>query len=231
MERLFAYLVMGIGLLGSHAALANNHLPFEGSMVSAGLVAQGSHSRYVDDANAGLFDGNNGSYGNHNLITNVEAAFSKSINPRWLVGIGAAYEFNNMLVGLDATTASGTRYQLSIREKKHRSVYLQPMYTLDETTAVFGKVGYHEAKLFLNDMNGQNISISGGFTESFSISGIGYGLGIRKSLPHQVFMQIAGQYVSFNSVRSTAANAANSRSYYEVKLNLVSGIVSLGYNF
>ncbi len=231
MEKLFAYLVMGFGLLGSQAALATTPLSFEGGTVSVGLVAQGSHSRYVDDANAGLFDGNNSALGSHNLITNVEAAFSKSINPRWLVGIGAAYEFNNMLVGLDEVTDTATKYQFSIREKKHRSVYLQPMYALDETTAVFGKIGYHNAKLFVRDVNGQNISITGGLNESFSIYGPGYSLGLRKRLPYHVFIQVEGQYVSFNDVRSTAANGANDRSYYEVKLNLVSGIVSLGYNF
>lgn len=231
MQKLIAYFVMGIGLLGSHTVLAYNRLPFEGGMVSAGLIAQGSHSRYIDDANADLFDGNNGSYGNHNLITNVGVAFSKSISSRWLIGLGAAYEFNNMIVGLDEATAASVKYQFSIREKKHRSLYVQPMYVLDETTAVFGKIGYHEAKIFVQDMNGQNVSITPGLNESFSVTGPGYGLGLRKSLPYHVFIQVEGQYVSFNDVRSTAANGANARSYYAVKLNLVSGILSLGYSF
>lgn len=227
MGRLLVYLGVGLSLMSAHSALAQS---FEGGMLSVGMAAHSASSRYVDDANSGVSDGTNLLYGNHRLMTNVDAAFTKHIKHQWKLGIGTAYDLHSMDVGAHGRTSSGVQYRFSMRERNHWSLYLQPMYILDDTTAIFGKIGYHGASLYATDLHGKVISKSH-FGESFKLSGTGYSLGMRKSLPHQIFMQVEGQYVSFNERRSTAANDVDSRSYYEVKLNLISGIVSLGYQF
>lgn len=229
MGRLLAYLGVGFGLVSSHIALAHN-VPFEGSVVSVGLAAHSASSRYVDDADTGVSDGNNLLYGNHNLMTNVDAAFTKQIKHQWKLGLGGAYDLHSMDVGSSSRTTNSVQYRFSMRSRNHWSLYLQPMYVLDDTTAFFAKIGYHGTQLYASDLHGKLID-KNHFGESFKLSGIGYSLGLRKSLPYQIFMQVEGQYVSFNERRSTAANDVNDRGFYEVKLNLISGIVSLGYQF
>jgi hypothetical protein len=229
MGRFLAYLGVGVGLVSSHVALAQS-LPFEGGMLSVGMAAHSASSRYVDDANTGASDGQNLLLGNHNLMTNVEAALTKHLDHQFALGIGTTYDLHSMDVGSNSRTSNSVPYRFSMRARNHWSLYLQPMYVLDDTTALFAKIGYHAAGLYATDLHGKLIG-QDHFGQSFKLSGAGYNLGMRKSLPYKIFMQVEGQYVSFHERSSAAANAVDSRSYYAVKLNLISGIVSIGYQF
>jgi hypothetical protein len=227
MKKYLALLVSSFMLWSQLAtAQANN---FEGLSVSAGLGMVGAQTTYEErPASPPL---NNISYGKTVVTESVEASLSKALNARWLIGAGFMYGLQSIETALNETIdTAGALFRFSIKAKHHWSLYLQPSYTLDESTAVFAKIGYHSVDMHIRDTNGQVISTPN-FHSSLKLSGVGYHLGIKKFIRTPLFLQLEAQYVPFHASRSTSANQYNGRSYYEVDTSFAAGIISLGYRF
>ncbi len=135
-----------------------------------GLVATSSSYQYRGtDNNSDHYLGQNRLFGVINL------SYLSALNEKWLIGGGASYDLNPSGTGESSYRDSSSNYTNTTKMEQHFSVYLQPTYTLNETTALFGKVSYHSIKIKLRDDNGQLYPIT---PYSKTLNGLGAGVGV-----------------------------------------------------
>jgi opacity protein-like surface antigen len=124
---------------------------------------------------------------------------------------------------------------LNMSYKDHRSIYLMPMYLVNNSSALFAKIGYHETKgtVALNqnitgitsDANlvfDENTAISG----SKNFKGYGIGLGFRTVLSNNLYLQIEAEMVDYDKESVVSGDTTIS-----FKPKPLSASLSLGYKF
>ncbi len=187
---------------------------FEGFSAGLGLAAVGVSTKVSES-----YDGDSYglSLGKDNVIPGVDLSYTKAIDSKLLVGFGVTYDLAKSKSGEFNLGEGGS---IGLEAKNHYSVYVQPQYLLNNTTAVFAKLGYHQMKG----------SISGDYAAAFTsekYNGIGYGVGIKTFIDKNLFVQVEGQIVDFKQ-KSFDYGDGYIVSY---KPKSTAGIVTLGYKF
>ena len=125
------------------------------------------------------------------------------------LGLKASIDFKNGEFGSgDVASLGGER---KVLEKSHYSIAVEPGYVIDDQTLVFGILAYHRAKTAFEDG-----------TETKGISGVGYGIGFKRSLASHVFLMGEIQQVKYGS--ATIDNST-------VKPTSNTAALGLGYHF
>ncbi len=191
---------------------------FEGPSAALTFATVGANT------NINLKDGNDSTgidSGKTTLVSGVDLSYAQSIDSNWLIGFGITYDFNKTKSGTftyDDGVESGS---LSLTTKNHYSLYVQPTYAVNNSTALFAKLGYHKTKGVIEGVsNGDAGSVSSNF------NGIGYGVGIKTFIDKNLFVQAEAQLVDYKKKSFTEDGVTDS-----YKIKSTAGIVSIGYKF
>ena len=172
----------------------------------------------------------NGSYVGGSVNTSVSTTSIGSGDNATVIGGDISYTFpadNNFFIALGATYDFGKTKAGSLKDDEdtlsfsldeHYSIYIQPGYAVNNNTAVFAKLGYHEAEGKLKVTTSANYGAS--FTKDFS--GWGYGFGIKSLLSNNAFIQAEAGYVKYDAEKSGTVS---------FKPEVVTGTISVGYKF
>ena len=122
--------------------------------------------------------------GNQNIIGSVSADYGFEIGKDSVLLVGGKYDLQNSTV-VSVTDSSGT---VKLDEKEHYSVFVAPGILLNDKTLGYAKLSYESAKV---DASGVTSTLG-----AQSITGIGYGLGIRTHLSGNWYANVeAGRIV------------------------------------
>jgi len=158
-------------------------------------------------------------WGENDVTYGADLAYSIPVDNNFLISIGLTYDFDKIKAGSlgDPTDI------LKLSLKEHYSLYVEPTYAFNNSTALFAKLGYHQAK------GSVNVSLdSGGDTANGSknFEGWGYGFGIKTFLNNNVFVKAEASLVEYDKESfGTGENAIG------FKPETVSGLISIGYKF
>jgi opacity protein-like surface antigen len=137
----------------------------------------------------------------------------------------------------------------NITYKDHNSLYVMPTYLVNDSTGIFAKAGYHQQKSTLNYKNIQTLSNTNVTTQdeevgdsnlgplyanntfttngSRNIKGWGYGLGLKKLLTNNLFLQFEVEYVDYKSQSVVGTDG----TIYKFEPESLSGTINIGYKF
>jgi opacity protein-like surface antigen len=163
------------------------------------------------------------SYGENDVTYGADLAYSFPIDNNFLISIGATYDFDKIKAG--SLNADPDTIKLSIKD--HYSFYIEPTYAFNNSTALFAKLGYHQAKGSVNvalfDEAGDPSDSASG---SKNFKGWGYGFGIKTFLNNNVFVKAEASLVEYDKESfGTGGDAIG------FKPETVSGLISIGYKF
>ena len=199
----------------------NNADNFKGLNLGVGLSLVKFNSDYFDQGGSQ----NNNRFDTTNTIPRFDGSYMFELNDKWLLGLG---------LSLDLMTYNGDKRSISysysvpgeihIRTKNHYSVYLEPTYAVNDSLGVFSKLGYHSFKI--TDV--WNCPSSGCVNDIRRLDGLGLGLGIKKMIDENIYVQLEGEYVKYSSTNDSRTGYTpwgyhNNYSY--------SGTASAGYHF
>jgi len=183
---------------------------FEGFSAGLSIGAVGNNTKASDN------EGYSFTLGEDKIIPGIDLSYTTAIDSKMLIGVGFTYDLAKSKSG----QISGGDSDISLEGKSHYSVYVQPQYLLNNSTSIFGKLGYHQ-------MKGK---ITGTFESNFTTekySGFGYGVGIKTFIDKNLFVQVEGQIIDFKQ-KSFDYGDGYTVSY---KPKSTAGIVTLGYKF
>ena len=156
--------------------------------------------------------GDSASFGEESSVLGIDAAYTFPIDNNFFIALGATYD-------LGKTKAGGLSGSVSAKAEldEHKSIYLQPGYTFNNSTAIFGKIGYHEADGTLSVTVG---NASGSIAGTFN--GWSYGLGLKSFFNNNTFVQVEGNVTEYDSKTGLGVN---------FEPTVVSATISVGYKF
>jgi opacity protein-like surface antigen len=154
-------------------------------------------------------------FGENDVTYGADLAYSFPVDNNFLISIGATYDFDKIKAGSAGLGffADGTDLKLSLKD--HYSFYVEPAYAFNNSTALFAKLGYHQAK---------GSGSSDGVTVSKNFEGWGYGFGIKTFLNNNVFIKAEASLVEYD--KETFTEIVGS-----AKPETISGLISIGYKF
>lgn len=176
---------------------------FEGFSTTLNYNSANSSTDMVFNAGGGAYSGSGtGQFGS------VQALYSRAINDQFVIGIGATAALSSYNLGSVFTTIN-----LEGTQKQQFSVDLVPGYAVSESTLVFGRLSYIDAKASSAGVLG---------TTEKDTNGIGYGLGLRVMANKNVFGQIEYGQNAYSDVVTAFAKTT-------IKSSVLS--VGIGYKF
>jgi len=225
---------------------------FEGPSISLGASAVGTNTdvNITTAPDVGTFN-----FGkNISAVPFVDVSYVFPGNGNFMFGLGARYDFaknksggisdtsnlDNINTGIDSEDADvfddiTVTSDLNMSYKDHKSIYLMPMYLVNNSSALFAKLGYHETKgtlRFTQNIAGitaedelvfeENTTISG----SKNFQGYGVGLGFRTVLSNNLYLQIEAEMVDYDKESVASGNTTIS-----FKPKPLSASLSVGYKF
>lgn len=198
---------------------------FEGPSAALTIGAVGADTQYnendiADDSTTKLNSGKT------SLVSGLDLSYAKAVDANWLIGFGITYDFTKTKSGEFSSTNGAESGSLSISGKNHYSIYVQPTYALNNSTAIFAKLGYHSLKGVVEGSydDGLNPVESGSVSAKFK--GIGYGVGVKTYINKNLYIQAEAQIVDYKKKTFTEVDYSES---YKIKSN--AGIISVGYKF
>jgi hypothetical protein len=132
------------------------------------------------------------------------------------------------------TLGGGTGFDATIEIGNLITAYVQPMYKVSGDVTVFGKLGYSQADLDVNEISRQSTSGSGGTAstdtaQKKSLEGpmIGLGVQIDRSFGEFSFIRIEATSTDFDEITHTNSNSKVLKA--DADMNVVS--LSIGKSF
>jgi opacity protein-like surface antigen len=222
---------------------------FEGASISLGASAVGTNTDVTITTSPDVGTLNFGK--NASTVPFIDASYVFPVNGNFMFGLGARYDFAKNKSGgasdtttyediLTDNTSEEEIYEditvtssLNMSFKEHKSLYLMPMYLVNNNSALFAKLGYHETKgtlsyvqnvsgLTNNDIYDDSLTVSG----SKNFKGYGVGLGFRTVLSNNLYLQIEAEMVDYD--KESIASGDTTISF---KPKPLSASLSVGYKF
>jgi opacity protein-like surface antigen len=197
---------------------------FEGPSAALTIGAVGADTQYNEndvayDSTAKLNSGKT------SLVSGLDLSYAKAVDANWLIGFGITYDFTKTKSGEFSSTEGAESASLSISGKNHYSIYVQPTYALNDSTALFVKLGYHSLKGVIEGTWTDGVDSESG-SQTAKFKGIGYGFGVKTFINKNLYIQAEAQIVDYKKKTFTEEDYSES---YKVKSN--AGIISVGYKF
>jgi hypothetical protein len=152
------------------------------------------------------------SFGEDSNVFGLDAAYTFPVDNNFFIAIGATYDLGKTKGGsMSGSVTAKTELD------EHKSIYLQPGYTFNNNTALFAKLGYHEADGTLTvTADGDTGTLSGTF------KGWSYGVGLKSFFNNNTFVQVEGNITEYDSKKS---------GNFSFEPTVVSATISVGYKF
>lgn len=162
----------------------------------------------ITDGNDTLdFDG----VGQQSIGATIFGAYGVALDEKSVVNFGATYGLNSAKSGEFKINGDG----LSVKVKNQYSLYVEPGLLLSDKTLAYGKISYNKAKAVAEDASGDG---------SRSISGVGYGFGVRTMIDKNLSLHAEVKRVNYGS-ESTSDGSAT------IKTTATVGSIGIGYKF
>ena len=160
-----------------------------------------------------LNDGTGGSvdFGQQSFVPGVELGYNFAATESVVLGLTATYDFADSKLG---NFGNDNDLNANVKGQNRMSINFKPGFVLTPSTMIYATVGYNSMKV-----QGAVVDI----TESKTLNGIGYGLGLSVMATKNVFVKAEVQQVTFNSW-----NLGGGAS---LKPNLTVGTIGVGYKF
>lgn len=196
---------------------------FEGFSVGAD-VQFASHSLQVNDWVNNVFPAGigtlNGTAGNQQ-IPNLKLAYGVALGSLALVDLGGAIDLTNSKLLSDPNGAFLATPFNDVEQRSHYSLFVEPGFTIGNSTKVYGKVAYHSFKL--NDPNPTK-SIA---NQTFGGLGLGAGLATKFWGNWSVFIEF--EQVKYNRKSDLVVNGGPPVANIVPKSTI--GSVGIQYHF
>jgi len=176
------------------------------------------HAGYTGTDSKFTFDEFSTNFGENDVTYGVDLAYSFAVDNNFLISIGATYDFNKIKAG----SRTIGDYSLKASLKDHYSFYVEPTYVFNNSTALFAKLGYHQAKGSVTNVSLDDDGKIQTLTGSKKFEGWGYGFGIKTFLNNNVFIKAEASLVEYD--KETVEDVG-------FKPETVSGLISIGYKF
>ena len=198
MKKLFACLLM-LGTVGLASAQVSNFTGFSGAV---NLSAASSNTK------VGSFY----SLGGDGFIGSFQGAYGMELSSSSVLGFGLTYSAGKSKSGniTDDSTSD-------VAIKNQYSLYLEPGALLSDNTLLYGKISVEKGKFAVT-------SIPASDSFSRSISGTGYGAGLRHMLDKTKFLQVELMKVGYKSIR-------NIDNTVDIKSSTTLGTIGIGMKF
>ncbi|MEI8118047.1 MAG: outer membrane beta-barrel protein [Methylophilaceae bacterium] len=193
---------------------------FKGLNIGLGLSLTKTNQDYSENSPF------NFNYKATNVIPKIDVSYLFQLDSKWLIGFGGTYDLLHAKSDIYALPASfayapGTTQYTS---KNHYSLYIEPTYAIDESTALFAKLSYESIHV---DSLWVCHGLSGGINDHMKLNGIGYGLGAKKLLTPNVYVQAEVEYINYSD--QNYADSTGTWGYHNNKS--YSGVATVGYKF
>lgn len=186
---------------------------FDGVHLGLGVAVIQPTVRYTDA------DGSLLKWEKTTAMPEIDLSYHKALNNKFLLGIGINANFGKRL---DLGTESEDYGRVSAWMSRHYSIYIQPTYVLNNSTAAFAKLAYHSARVNAVGQPGADW-----IPDRFRAHGIGYSLGAVKNIDKNFYIQGELQYVKYSD-----RNFVNEYDFHwKFNQRTVGAIFSVGYKF
>ena len=200
MKKLFACLFL-IGTTGLASAQVSNFTGFSGAV---NLSASSSNTK------VGSFF----SVGGDGWISSFQGAYGIEMSNSSVLGFGLTYAAGKSKSG-NTTDDDDSTNDISI--KNQYSLYLEPGSLLSDNTLLYGKISMERGKFSAVSSNPAN-------SNSKSMSGTGYGVGMRHMLDKSKFVQVELMKVGYKSFRFDGETT-------DLKSSTTLGTIGIGMKF
>ena len=175
MKKLFACLLI-IGATGMASAQVSNFTGLSGAVNLSSVSSRTEVAKQLQ-------------LGGDNWGGSVQAAYGLELSSSSVIGFGLNYSLGKSKSGTayDNKVASDT-----VNIKNQYSFYLEPGSLLSDNTLLYGKISLEKGKLAVTSR-----TASDGFSKS--ISGTGYGAGLRHMLDKSKFVQVEFMKVAYKT--------------------------------
>lgn len=126
----------------------------------------------------------------------LQGQYSIALGNQFVLGLGASYSLGNRKAGSLGTPAT------DFTTKNAMSFDISPSYAISDSLLVYGKV---------SSVGLTVVSTTAGIESSDSLSGIGYGLGVRSMIDKNLYIQ-AGYDVNRYNEKTTSTNTFSGNS-------------------
>lgn len=241
-------------MISSVAFAQTNKFAGPSIAISASQVAAETHVNSYTDSNAydtvsDFFQEGSNKNAQSSRVGGLDLNYGIAISNNFVLGIGATYDFGKIKSGKQVNaTFSEDNYESVSNEiisslKSHRSVYIQPTYVVNKDSAIFAKIGRHYAKSNTNMTYCQSSSDGyvgdcvDGTEENLStnktVSGWGYGLGLKMFVTDNLFVQAEGSVVNYGRHTSDSDDYSGYDAYLynDAKTKTSNATISVGYKF
>ena len=116
--------------------------------------------------------------GSQNIFASVSADYGIKVSESLVLLVGGKYDLQNTSV----VKITGEGLAVAIEEKGHYSLFLAPGLALSDKTLGFAKLSYENAKYDVTGSVATGSAADSVASNAQSVSGIGYGLGVRTHL-------------------------------------------------
>ena len=162
--------------------------------------------------------------GNNDFSALIDLGYGFQLDKNFTLTIGGTYDLTKSKVtpldfydgDVDETT------KVTSELKDHYSLYLQPTYLVNDSTGLFAKLSYNFVKS-VGKISVDADSVS----NSKNLEGWGYGIGARSFLDKNLYIQVEGNYVEYES-HNVIFDSEISSSH---KPKVLSALLSIGYKF
>ena len=200
MKKLFACLLL-IGTTGLASAQVSNFTGFSGAVNLSSVSSRTEVDRQFQ-------------LGGDNWGGSVQAAYGLELSNSSVIGFGLNYSLGN--------SKSGATYKNNVATdtaniKNQYSFYLEPGSLLSDNTLLYGKISVEKGKFAVT-----STPASDSFSKS--ISGTGYGVGLRHMLDKSKFVQVEFMKVAYKTI--TAPDLTT-----KIKSSTTLGTIGMGMKF
>ena len=196
---------------------------FQGTSVALTASVVGAEAKGNVVSSDASSNTDSGSVGRIGAFAGVDAAYTVGAGTNGFFGFGATY----IPFKAELATASGgnksdgvtTTNSGKAEIKDYYTLYVQPGYAINNTSAIYAKVLYANAKL----------DVSGATSASKNLEGWGGGIGLKTFLDKNLFVQTELNYTEFDSV--TVTGTGNLAGTATGKPKIAGGTINIGYQF
>lgn len=189
--------------------------------INTGYSSQTYDLKFTDigtDPDTSLTTGN----GKNNFSSAVDLGYGFQVDKNLIISIGGTYDFTKSEVKPFRLVDTVETTTVSSELKDHYSIYIQPTYLVSDNTGIFAKLSYNFAKSS-GKITVDDVSVS----NSKDLEGWGYGIGSRIFLDKNLFFQVEGSYVEYDTHKVIFDEDVTSSH----KPKVLSALISIGYKF
>lgn len=154
--------------------------------------------------------------GADNWLASFQGAYGLELSSSSVLGMGLTYAAGKSKSGTSIDNNPPSTDDISV--KNQYALYLEPGSLLSDNTLLYGKISLEKGKAAVSSTLAAN-------NKSKSISGTGYGVGLRHMLDKTKYVQVEFMKVGYKSVKFEATDTTS------IKFSSTVGTVGIGMKF